>query len=101
MPISEDNEGVGEEQPLEDELQISLNTLTGSVSYQTMRVRGNVKKKLIIILIDSGNTHNFLSLEVVKRASIRTETTDFLPVSVADGTKMVSLAICRNFSWEM
>lgn len=91
----------GEEQLTGEEPQISLNALTGSISYRTMRVRGNVKKKLIIILIDSGSTHNFLNPEVVKRANIKTEDTDSLPVSVADGTKMLSTAMCKNFQWEM
>lgn len=58
-----------------------------------MRVRGNVKKRLIMILIDSGSTHNFLSPDVVKRAGIDVTVTDPLPVSVADGTKLLSTAV--------
>ncbi|KAF7124493.1 hypothetical protein RHSIM_Rhsim12G0205800 [Rhododendron simsii] len=93
----------GEEEPQEqnEELQISINALTGSTSYRTMRIQGNVKKKLIIILIDSGSTHNFLNLEVIKRAGVQTTETDPLPVSVADGTKMISTALCKGFKWEM
>ncbi|KAF7144954.1 hypothetical protein RHSIM_Rhsim04G0143300 [Rhododendron simsii] len=75
----------GKEKLTGEETQISLNALTGSISDRTLRVRGNVKKKVIIILIDSGSTHNFLNPEVVKRANIKTEDTDSLPVSVADG----------------
>lgn len=97
----ETEEEMEESQSHDEELQISLNALTGSISYRTMRVKGNVKKKLINILIDSGSTHNFLSPEVIKRVNISTEVTDSLPVSVADGTKMMSTAMCRNFQWEM
>lgn len=104
VPIGEEMEEEGlerDQQNYEEELQISLNALTGSISYRTMRVKGNVKKKLINILIDSGSTHNFLSPEVIKRVNISTEITDSLPVSVADGTKLISTATYRNFSWEM
>lgn len=100
-PELEVDEELGNVPLPEEELQISLNALTGSTSYRTMRVKGNVKRKLIIILIDSGSTHNFLSPDVVKRVSLTTEDTDSLPVSVADGTRMMSTAICRDFQWEM
>lgn len=96
-PEEEKEEESEDHQLPSEELQISLNALTGSISYRPMRVRGNVKKKLVIILIDSGSTHNFLSPEVVKRANIETEHTDSLSVSVADGTKMWSTAMCKNF----
>ncbi|KAF7138246.1 hypothetical protein RHSIM_Rhsim07G0137500 [Rhododendron simsii] len=66
-----------------------------------MRIQGNVEKKLIVILIDSESTHNFLSLEVVKRLGVHVTNTDPLPVSVVDGTKMVSTTVCKGFHWEM
>lgn len=42
-----------------------------------------------------------MSPEVVKRVSIEIESTDSLPVSVADGTRMMSTAMCKNFQWKM
>ncbi|CAL5376490.1 unnamed protein product [Camellia sinensis] len=64
--VEDEGADVEEDQVPEEELQISINALSGSVSYRTMRVKGNVKKKLVMILIDSGSTHNFLSPEVIK-----------------------------------
>ena len=69
MPLDVGNEEVLEQ---EGDLQISINALTGSVSYRTMRVQGFVKKKKVVILIDIGSTHNFLNQEVVKRAGVET-----------------------------
>ena len=85
----------------ESELQISINAITGSVSYRTMRIHGWVKKQIVVILIDTGSTHNFLNQEVVKRSGIETTVTDPLTVFVADGTKMISRAACKGFKWEM
>lgn len=48
-PELEAKEGLRDDQLHEEELQISLKALTRSISYRTMRVRGNVKKKLIVI----------------------------------------------------
>lgn len=92
---------IEEVQEQEGDLQISINALTGSVSYRTMRVHGLVKKQKVVILIDTGSTHNFLNQEVVKRAGVETVDTDPLTVFVADGTKMISSAICKGFKWEM
>lgn len=99
--LQENEEEDPEIQEPNGELQISINALTGSVSYRTMRIQGNVKKKLIIILIDSGSTHNFLNLDVVKRVGVNITETDPLPVSIADGTKLISTAVCLGFKWEM
>lgn len=96
-PEQESEEEVDQEQ--EEDLQISINALTGSISYRTMRIQGNVKKKRVVILIDSSSTHNFLNQEVVKRVGIETTETDSLPVSVANGTKMVStVQLCAKGS---
>lgn len=96
-----EEESDGEQEKEEEELQISLNAITGSVSFRTMRVRGNVKKRLMMILIDSGSTHNFLSPEIVKRTGCLVDETEALPVMVADGTMMHSKAVCKNFEWQM
>ena len=66
-----------------------------------MRVQGFVKKKKVIILIDTGSTHNFLNQEVVRRTGVETIETNPLTVFVADGTKLVSTATCKGFKWEM
>ncbi|XP_028056715.1 uncharacterized protein LOC114260736 [Camellia sinensis] len=101
LPVLDEDKREDEEQLSGEELQIFLNALTGTISYRTMKVRGNVKKHLIIILIDSESTHNFLSPAVAKRSNIETENTNSLPVSVDDGTRMLSTAMCKDFQWEM
>ena len=99
LPVLDEDKREDEDQLSGEELQISLNALTGTLSYRTLRGRGNVKKHLIIILIDSGSTHNFLSPAVAKRANIETKNTDSLPVLVADGTRLLSTALCNIFQW--
>lgn len=48
------SDGDNHEDPL-----VFLHALADAASHQTIRFRGNIKKKGIIILIDSGSTHNF------------------------------------------
>lgn len=55
-----------------------------TTSHQTMNVQGNKKKKGIIILIDSGSTHNFLDLLVATRTGHLIHEPGSLVVVVAD-----------------
>ncbi|GKB95423.1 transposon ty3-I gag-pol polyprotein [Tanacetum coccineum] len=81
--------------------QISLNALNGVHSYQTMRVKGQVGKKTLQILIDCGSTHNFLDLQKAKRMGCRLTSTCPLQVEVANGNNMVSTYKCKNFKWTL
>lgn len=50
--------------------RLSLNVLTGTSNFQTMRVTGMHNKKPIQVLIDSGSTHNFRDLDAAKRHGV-------------------------------
>jgi hypothetical protein len=46
--------------PLEVELVISLDSLTRFSAPQTLKLIGYIKHQKVIILVDSGSTHNFI-----------------------------------------
>ena len=54
--------------------QISLNALTGVYNYQTMRVKGLVRRQGVHVLVDCGSTHNFIDLQTVKKLGCKTKT---------------------------
>ncbi|KAG8391002.1 hypothetical protein BUALT_Bualt01G0142700 [Buddleja alternifolia] len=80
---------------------ISMNAMSGIHDFRTMRVTGSFKGKNIHILIDTGSTHNFIDVEAAKRLGCKLEATQCFPVSVADGNKFFSQAVCKQFSWRM
>jgi hypothetical protein len=45
---------------------ISCNALAGISTPQTLKIEGNIKKKKVIVLIDSGSTHNFIHDKLTK-----------------------------------
>ncbi len=47
-------------------LTISCNALVGITTPQTIKIEGQIKKKKVIVLIDSGSTHNFIHCKVAK-----------------------------------
>lgn len=62
-------EDILQEQSLDEEqmnLTISSNALVGITTPQTIKIEGKIKKKRVIVLIDSGSTHNFIHCKVAK-----------------------------------
>jgi hypothetical protein len=53
--------------PPEVELIISLNALTGFSAPQTLKLIGYIKHRKVIILVDSGSTHNFIHRHIPKK----------------------------------
>ena len=50
--------------------QVSLSAMTGISQHQTLKLKGHIKKNNVVVLIDSGSTHNFLDAIVAKRLNI-------------------------------
>ncbi|XP_021595172.1 uncharacterized protein LOC110602054 [Manihot esculenta] len=75
----------GTEDEDEDEPEISLHALTGWSNSQTMRVLVKIGSTEMIVLIDSGSTHNFINGKMAK--SLRLPATAVKPnkVKVANG----------------
>ena len=62
-------EDIHHEQTLEKEEMnptISCNALARITTPQTIKIEGHIKKKKVIVLIDSGSTHNFIHCKVAK-----------------------------------
>ncbi|GKD80508.1 reverse transcriptase, partial [Tanacetum coccineum] len=68
--------------------QISLNALTGTNNFPTMRVFGTVGKHLVHILVGCGSTHNFLDKNIAKKLGCSIRPTRPLAVTVADGNNL-------------
>ena len=80
---------------------LSLHALEGTFNYQTMRLRGSVRKKMLNILIDTGSTHNFISCEMAIKLGCVMETVAELKVSAANGEELKCNAVCKQFKWVM
>ena len=76
----------------EDELGVSIHALTGWASPRTMRVAATIKSHQLMVLIDSGSTHNFLSDKVARTLRLPVVPTKSFTVHVANGEKL----LCRG-----
>ncbi|XP_074300143.1 uncharacterized protein LOC141631357 [Silene latifolia] len=78
---------------------ISMNAMSGSSGFQTMRVTGYVGKKAIHILIDSGSTHNFLDQHMAVKLGCKLDCIEPQSVTVADGSQFPCQLMSKQFSW--
>ncbi|CAN6472899.1 unnamed protein product [Victoria cruziana] len=61
-----------------------------------MRVKGKMGDKDVVILIDTGATHSFVSTEVAQTSKVRTKEHPVFDVTVGDGTRLQSQYMCPD-----
>ena len=77
-------------------LTISLHALFGTNDYHTMRMRGKIKNQSLIMLVDSGSTHNFRDQKAVKRLNCETQTVTSMAVIVANEQILRTTELYKN-----
>eukprot|EP00268_Persea_americana_P067414 TRINITY_DN9277_c1_g2_i1.p2 TRINITY_DN9277_c1_g2~~TRINITY_DN9277_c1_g2_i1.p2 ORF type:complete len:157 (-),score=33.25 TRINITY_DN9277_c1_g2_i1:1150-1620(-) len=87
---------VGEETP-----EISLHAIYGAHVPKMMRVRGNMGKQGITVLVGSGSTHNFLSNNIAKKIGVVPSSEGHLEVAVANGDKLASPGRCKGVNMSL
>ncbi|KAL4325335.1 hypothetical protein GQ457_11G021080 [Hibiscus cannabinus] len=94
------SEPVLEEQLQEKDPEISINALTGNAGHSTLRIQGTIKGRNLSILVDTGSTHSFLNPIWAKEGLEIIATTPLL-ITVANGEKLESNAMCKQLPWMM
>jgi hypothetical protein len=80
---------------------ISCNALAGISTPQTLKIEGYIKKKKIIVLIDSGSTHNFIHYKLAKALNCFVYPTPEFQVMIADGGTINCLGKCNKINITM
>lgn len=86
-----------------EELQpcISLHAIEGIGHATSMRVQGQVSKRLIQVLIDSASTHDFLDFNLARKLGWKDDNYVFPSVEVAVGQKLTVHGVWKGFKWKM
>ncbi|KAH9680798.1 hypothetical protein KPL71_026691 [Citrus sinensis] len=96
---AEDEENIPEEFAVTTELEseirehvkpkITFYALTGWAAPQTIRVRARISLHKIVVLIDSGSTHNFINARLASVLQLPIQPTPAFSVRVANGEKVI------------
>jgi len=83
-----------EEDPMEFFLkefsEISLNAITGTPNLKTIRIVGVIRFHRVVVLIDSGSTHNFVDSKLAASLGIHPQPHDAIKVQIANGHEVAS-----------
>jgi hypothetical protein len=80
---------------------ISCNALVGISTPQTLNIEGYIKKKKVIVLINSGSTHNFIHYKLAKALNCFVYPTPKFQVMIADGGTINFSGKCNNINITM
>jgi hypothetical protein len=82
--------------PPEVEPVISLNSLTGFSAPQTLKLIGYIKHRKVIILVDSGSTHNFIHHCISQETNFYICVINNFQIMISNGGSMKCGGHCEN-----
>jgi hypothetical protein len=82
--------------PSEVEPVISLNSLTRFSAPQTLKLIGYIKHRKVIILVDSGSTHNFIHRCISQETNFYNRAVNNFQIMIANGGSMKCGGSCEN-----
>jgi hypothetical protein len=80
---------------------ISCNALVEISTPQTLKIEGYIKNKKLIVLIDSGSTHNFIHYKLAKALNCFVYPAPEFQVMIADGGTINCLGKCNKINLTM
>ncbi|CAJ2651202.1 unnamed protein product [Trifolium pratense] len=93
--ISIEEEVSEEEEAVEVECK-SLGVLGSMNGYRTMKVEGKVENVDVLVLIDSGASHNFISPQITTALGLPVSPMAAKSIKLGDGHKIVSKGVCEG-----
>ncbi|KAK1368025.1 hypothetical protein POM88_034117 [Heracleum sosnowskyi] len=95
-----DNDSESEEDKVDD-LEISLNAISGTRNSPTMQLLAQIRGVTVSVLVDSGSTHNFLREGLLPSLGLEFLKRPGLQVCVANGERVPSMGICKSVSLQV
>lgn len=77
-------------------VEISINSVVGLTSPRTMKLRATLFREDVIVLIDSGASHNFVSEKLIQKLGLRPSATAAYGVLVAGGVKVTGKGVLND-----
>lgn len=75
--------------------EISLNSVMGISSPKTLKMEGSIHGQKVVVMVDPGATHNFISLDTVRRLQIPISSSQPFGVSLGTGAEAHGKGECK------
>ncbi|KAF7810714.1 putative mitochondrial protein [Senna tora] len=99
--VSFETEEVKEDKTGGTLMSLSINSVVGITGGRTMKLKGKIRGSEVLIMIDSGATHNFISEGLVKKMGLDVEKTKPYRVTLGDGYTAQQQGCCKGLEIEM
>ncbi|XP_058752398.1 uncharacterized protein LOC131625563 [Vicia villosa] len=93
---AEQLEVIEETEPRDTYFQLSTQALTGHFSPQTLKFRGTIGGLPVMVLVDTGSTHNILQPRIAQHLNLPTTPIPHFSVMVGNGSHLQCEGICNN-----
>ena len=80
---------------------ISFHALTGFSAPQTLKLIGYIKHRKVIILVDSGSTHNFIHYRIAQETNCYIRAANNFQIMIANGGSMKCSRRCENVRFQI
>jgi hypothetical protein len=77
-------------------LQLSMYSIFGFTSKRTLKLWGDLDDHKVLVLVDCGASHNFISSRLVKDMGLALQATTSFTVEVGDGRKIPCEGVCQQ-----
>lgn len=100
--IDEDKAGGGEEEEEqfpdlgEVAAEVTLNSVVGLSNPKTMKLLGVIEGKEVVVMIDPGATHNFISIKTIEELNIPVRESGNFGVSLGNGESVRGTGVCER-----
>lgn len=84
------------EQEVGDLVELDLKSVIGFSTPGTMKVRGHLKGKEVVVLIDCGATHNFIAQRLVDKLQIESKETTNYGIVMGNGVAIRGKGVCKK-----
>ena len=82
-----------------DVVELSLSSMVGLIVPYSMKIRGHVNNKAVIVLIDCRASHNFVSFSLIFEIGLPLPPTKEFGVTLGKGVQIRSLGCANNFAY--
>ena len=104
--VFDEEEGVWDEATPEEmvgaepeiELRLSELSFNGLDTSQTMKIFGSLNDTKLLVMVDSGASHCFISDRVARDLKLQVTPTKPFAVRLGDGSQVMTAGICQNIS---
>jgi hypothetical protein len=98
VEVSEEDEGVDGEMNVLSLLQLSQMNQQGVNKPQSIQLKGILQGVPIVILVDSGATHNFIDKRLVQKMGWAADNTKSMCIRLGDGSRVQSGGVCNSLN---